>query len=169
MFSPVSFALLASSRNVGYFLECFLRWVILPAVALVIGALPFFLRSNTYRKGIEMGMKPAGFGKEIKNYVSSRQAQESLERGVEFISEPIKTFAQRLRSQPGKDIWMMGGGGIIGSFLDEREIDEFIIHVVPIFIGAGIPLIEARHRAVPLKLVSCRSYPDGVARLHYSI
>ncbi len=46
LFSPVSFALLASSQNVGYFLGCFLRWVIFPAVALVIGALPFLLRSN---------------------------------------------------------------------------------------------------------------------------
>ena len=126
-------------------------------------------RRKTYGKGIEMGMKAAGFGKGIKNYVFSRQPRGSLEPGVEFISEPIKTFAQRLRSQPGKDIWLMGGGGIIASFLDENEIDEFIIHVVPILIGEGIPLIEARRRAVPLKLLSFRSYPDGVVRLHYSI
>lgn len=124
---------------------------------------------KTYGKGIETGMKAAGFGKGIKNYVFSRQPQVSLEPALEFINEPIKTFAQRLRSPPGKDIWMMGGGGIIASFLDDSEIDEFIIHVVPIFIGEGIPLIEARHRAVPLKLVSSRSYPDGVVRLHYSI
>jgi len=59
----------------------------------------------------------------------------------------------------------MGGGGIIASFLDENEIDD----VVPVFIGDGIRLIEARHRAVPLKLLSSRSYPDGVVRLHYAI
>ena len=124
---------------------------------------------KTYAKGIEMGMKAAGFGKGIKNYVFSRQPQQSPESGVEFISEPIKTFAQRLRSQLGKDIWMMGGGGIIASFLDESEIDEFIIHVVPIFIGEGIPFIEPRHRAVLLKLASSQSYSDGVVRLHYAI
>ena len=124
---------------------------------------------KTYGKGIEMGIKAAGFGKGIKNYVFSHQPLDSLEPGVDFISEPIKTFAQRLRSQQGKDIWMMGGGGIIASFLDENEIDEFIIHVVPIFIGKGIPLIAARHRAVPLELLASRSYPDGVVRLHYAI
>lgn len=124
---------------------------------------------KTYGKGIEMGMKVAGFGKGIKNYVFSHRPQQSVEPGVEFINESIKTFAQRLRSQPGKNVWMMGGGGIIASFLDESEIDEVIIHVVPIFIGEGIPLIEPRHRSVQLKLVSSRSYPDGVVRLHYLI
>ncbi len=120
---------------------------------------------KTYDRSVEKGVKAAGFGKGIKNYVFSRQPQPSLEPGVEFIGEPIKAFAQRLRLQPGKDIWMMGGGGIIASFLDENEIDEFVIHVVPIFIGEGIPLIEAHHRAVPLKLLSSRCYPDGVVRL----
>ena len=124
---------------------------------------------KTYGKGIEMGMRAAGFGKGIKNYVFSHRPQQSVEPGVKFINESIKTFAQRLRSQPGKNVWMMGGGGIIASFLDESEIDEVIIHVVPIFIGEGIPLIEPRHRSVQLKLLSSRSYPDGVVRLHYLI
>jgi dihydrofolate reductase len=63
----------------------------------------------------------------------------------------------------------MGGAGVIASFLDEGAIDEFIIHVVPIFIGEGIPLIEARRRSVRLKLLSSRNYPDGVVRLHYAV
>ena len=37
---------------------------------------------------------------------------------------------------------MMGGAGIIGSFLDENEIDEFMIHVIPNFTGEGIPLVQ---------------------------
>jgi len=64
---------------------------------------------------------------------------------------------------------MMGGAGIIGSFLDADAIDEFIIHIIPTMIGEGIPLIAPRHRNVPLKLVSCRSFSDGVVRLHYAI
>jgi len=88
---------------------------------------------------------------------------------VEFVNDPITAFAKRLRAVPGKNIWMMGGGGVIASFLDEGKIDQFLIHVVPIFIGEGIPLIEARHRNVPLNLLSSRTYPDGVVRLHYSI
>ena len=44
---------------------------------------------------------------------------------------------------------MMGGGKLIASFLDAGEIDEFDIHVIPTFIGEGIPLIAPRHRALP--------------------
>jgi len=63
----------------------------------------------------------------------------------------------------------MGGGEIIASFLDEGMIDEFIISVVPIFIGQGMPLIAQRHRAVPLYLRSSERFPDGVVQLHYEV
>jgi dihydrofolate reductase len=88
---------------------------------------------------------------------------------VEFVSEPVKAFTSRLRKQRGKDIWMMGGAGIIASFLDEGEIDEFMIHVIPTFIGEGIPLIAPGRRNVPLKLISSRKFPDGVVKLHYAV
>src|SRR5438552_1713893 len=85
---------------------------------------------KTYTKGIEMGMKDGGFGPKIKNYLFSRQPQRSLLSGFELVKELIKPFAQRLRAQPGKNIWMMGGGEIITSFLEKGEIDEFSIHVI---------------------------------------
>jgi dihydrofolate reductase len=58
----------------------------------------------------------------------------------------------------------MGGAGIIRSFLDEAEIDEFMIQVIPKFIGEGIPLIAPGGRTVPLKLISCTKFADGVIR-----
>ena len=106
---------------------------------------------------------------QIKNYIFSRHPPAAFPPDVEFVREPIKEFAKRLRSQAGKDIWMMGGAGIIGSFLDENEIDEFIIHVIPIFIGEGIPLVQPRHRAISLELLSTKAWPDGVVRLHYAM
>ena len=58
---------------------------------------------------------------------------------------------------------------IIASFLDEGEIDSFMIHVIPTFIGEGIPLIAPAQRTVPLKLISCTKFPDGVVKLHYAV
>ena len=106
----------------------------------------------------------------VRNYVfSRRRAPKKILPGFEFVKEPIKTFVKSLRAQKGKDIWMMGGGGIIGTFLDEGEIDEFVISVIPVFIGEGIPLIAPRRRTVSLKLLSTKKFSDGVVQLHYGV
>lgn len=124
---------------------------------------------KTYTKGIELGMKAGGFSPKIKNYVFSRQIHEPLLDGFELVKEPIQPFMQHLRAQPGLDIWMMGGSEIIASFLDEGEIDEFSMNLIPIFIGEGIPLIKPQHRSVPLKLLATRKFSDGVVHLHYRV
>jgi dihydrofolate reductase len=137
--------------------------------------MPQFMRSvdakllgrKTFEVSLELG---AHFSANDKHYVFSRQPPpKSVPAGVEFVSQPIDVFAKRLRQQAGKNIWMMGGGEIIASFLDKGLIDEFIITVVPIFIGEGIPLIAPRHLSVPLKLRSSKPFPDGVVQAHYEI
>jgi dihydrofolate reductase len=137
--------------------------------------LPEFSRSidakilgrKTYDLSVKIG---ASFSADNVHYVFSRRPPSaSVPAGVQFVTESIGAFAQRLRKQAGKNIWMMGGGDIIGAFLDENEIDEFIITLVPIFIGEGIPLIAPRHCDVPLRLLSLQQFPDGVVQLHYEV
>lgn len=108
------------------------------------------------------------FDKTLANYIFSRNPPRDHAPGVQFVSESVETFAKRLRATPGKNIWMMGGGDLIASFLDAGEIDEFDLHVIPVFIGEGIPLIAPRHRDLPLRLLDCTSYEDGVVRIRYS-
>jgi dihydrofolate reductase len=122
---------------------------------------------KTYDKAL--GMAGSIGSSKIKNYVFTHNPPAKGHKKVEFVNEPIKDFATRLREEEGKDIWMMGGGGIIASFLDAGEIDEFIIHVIPTFIGEGIPLIEPRHRNVELELLDSHAYEDGVVKLHYAV
>ena len=124
---------------------------------------------KTYDKALELGKGGGGFWGGVRNYVFTRRPPATTPPGVGFVNEPISAFAKRLRGTPGKNIWMMGGGGIIASFLDKGEIDEFIIHVIPTLIGEGIPLVAPRHRDVPLTLLSSRRYADGVVRLHYAV
>jgi dihydrofolate reductase len=125
---------------------------------------------KTYTQAMDMGLKLSVYGPGVKNYVFSRRpAAEPVQASVEFVNEPIKQFAQRLRAQPGKDIWMMGGGEITAAFLDEGEIDEFSIHVIPVLIGEGIPLIAPRHRNINLALLSTKKFSDGVVHLNYRV
>jgi dihydrofolate reductase len=128
------------------------------------------------RKTYEMAVKFIKEGKAspemfagIKHYVFSRKPPKKVLEGFEFVKEPIKKFAKRLRAQKGKNIFLMGGAGLIASFLDAGEIDEFVISVIPTFIGEGIPLIAPRHRTVPLKLLSTKKFSDGVVSLRYEV
>jgi len=123
---------------------------------------------KTYDQALGMG-GAAQFGPKVKNYVFSHRPSGTPAPGIDFINEPVGAFAKRLRAQPGKDIWMMGGGGLIASFLDAGEIDEFSIHVIPVLIGEGIPLIAPRRRHVPLALLSSHRFSDGVVHLNYRV
>ena len=122
---------------------------------------------KTYEASLRLGAK---FDSRNRSIVFSRRARPAdAPAGVEFVSGEIGPFVRRLREQSGKDIWLMGGGELIASFLDEQAIDEFVISVAPVFIGDGIPLIARRHRDVPLDLQSVERFDDGLVQLHYHI
>jgi dihydrofolate reductase len=125
------------------------------------------LGRKTFDRSLQIG---ARFGGGAVHYVFSRRPPPaSVPAGVQFVTESISVFAKRLRMQAGKNVWMMGGGEIIGSFLDEHAIDEFIITVVPTFTGEGIPLLAPRAREVALRLLGVQQFPDGVVQLHYEV
>jgi dihydrofolate reductase len=125
------------------------------------------LGRKTYEASLSLGAK---FDSKERTIVFSRRARPAdAPSGVEFVSGAIGAFVNRLREQAGKDIWLMGGGDLIASFLDEHAIDEFVVSVVPVFIGDGIPLIARRHRHVPLELKSTESFEDGVVQLRYRV
>jgi len=125
------------------------------------------LGRKTFDRSLQMG---ARFSADAVHYVFSRRPPPaSVPAGVHFVTESIGAFAERLRTQAGKNVWMMGGGGIIGSFLDAGAIDEFIITVVPTFIGEGIPLLAPKQREVALRTLGVRQFPDGVVQLHYEV
>ncbi len=124
---------------------------------------------KTYEIGLKFGGKNLGMGPNVRNYVFSRTLPDKSAGTIEFVKESVKEFATRLRAQAGKDIWMMGGAAIIAAFLDAGEIDGFSIHVIPIFIGEGIPLVQPRHRSIPLRLLSTKAFEDGVVHLSYAV
>lgn len=69
------------------------------------------------------------------------------------------------REQTG-NIWLMGGGKIIRSFLRENLIDEYYIYVQPTILGGGIPLFPADFPKTNLSLMACRSIGE-IVELRY--
>ena len=120
---------------------------------------------KTYEAGLKLGAK---FDSKERTIVFSRNPPPAdAPPGVEFVSDPIRSFVDRLREQPGKNVWLMGGGDLIASCLDEKMIDEFVVSVVPVFIGDGIPLVARHPRHVPMTLKSVERFDDGLVQLHY--
>ncbi len=87
------------------------------------------LGRKTYEVSLRMGAK---FDSKSRTIVFSRHPPPpDAPAGVEFVNDAIGPFVSRLREQSGKDIWLMGGGEIIASFLDAQAIDEFVITTYP--------------------------------------
>ena len=115
------------------------------------------------------GAPGPAFDPRLANYVFSHETPTEVAPKVKFVSGPVKGFVKRLRAKPGKNIWLMGGGELIASFLDAGLIDEFDVQVIPTLIGDGIAMIAPRHRDVALDLKSAKKYADGVVRLRYEV
>ncbi|WP_313891827.1 dihydrofolate reductase family protein [Psychrobacillus sp.] len=76
---------------------------------------------------------------EFKNYVFSKSASGS-DKYATFIDEEVKTFIENIKQEPGKDIWLIGGGNLARAFFKENLIDEFQLAIAPIVLGKGISL-----------------------------
>ena len=125
------------------------------------------LGRKTFDLSLTLGAK---FDAKNPTIVFSRQpTPANVPAGVMFVSDAIGPFIRKLREQPGKDIWLMGGGDLIASFLDAQAIDEFVISVVPTFIGDGIPLIARRPRHDLLALEAVERFDDGMVQLRYKV
>jgi dihydrofolate reductase len=136
--------------------------------------MPAFLRSVDT---IVMGRVTWDVGQKLGGTVVEGKRNIILSRSLPFHAIPGATveniepadLAARLRSEKGRNVWLMGGADVFGSFLSAGALDELIIHVVPVLIGTGITLLDPVARQTELKLKSTRKFADGVVRLHYVI
>ncbi|MHA2030299.1 MAG: dihydrofolate reductase family protein [Candidatus Kariarchaeaceae archaeon] len=74
-----------------------------------------------------------------------------------------------LTSNHGKNIWIVGGGLLIADLLKSNLIDEFIISIIPIILGEGIPMFVNLKDEKKLKFQSSQNYDTGLVQLHYLV
>jgi dihydrofolate reductase len=63
--------------------------------------------------------------------------------------------------------WLVGGGALAASFRSQGLITEYIVTIVPVILGAGVPLFADSGPLERLKLVEANSYPKGLVQLRY--
>lgn len=81
--------------------------------------------------------------------------------------DPVQFVADRFQ-KTSKDIWLVGGGNLIRSFLELDLVDEIILTLIPKILGGGIPYFPTGMKSSQWHLESSRSYPGGVVILTYS-
>ena len=69
----------------------------------------------------------------------------------------------------GKNVWIVGGGELAGQFHDAGLLDELLVQVGSVTLGAGKPLLPRTIADPPLRLLSVRQVGAGFAELHYAV
>ena len=111
------------------------------------------------------GGRPAFEG--MTNYVFSRSRRADDGVPVEYVSSDLVSFVGTLRRQPGKDLWLVGGGDLVAEFRERDLIDDVILSMHPVLLGEGIPLFPGRHEPLNLELTKCVEFERGLVQVWY--
>ena len=122
------------------------------------------------RRTYEIAMK-SGFGEgfgDHKRYVCSRTLKEVRGKNMELASDAV-SLVKRLKSEPGKDIIVMGGSMIGKSLFEAGLIDELGVNIHPVLLGSGISLFCEMERQIDLELTDCKPLKNGCVVLTYAV
>lgn len=119
---------------------------------------------HTYEKVLELGEwmyagKPC--------WICSHQSVVVERSEVILTDKQPKELVTELETQQLKRVWLVGGGQLASSFRHQGLISEYIVTVIPVILGEGIPFLAPSPVQEKLRLVNCKSYDQGVVLLQY--
>lgn len=100
-------------------------------------------------------------------YVFTGNPPDDNPHGVEFVGIAPADFVQSVAAQYSGTVWLVGGGNLAEQFRSAGLIDEFLVFVIPIILGRGVPLSGGDAPSTALRLVETQTYADGVVMLRY--
>lgn len=59
-------------------------------------------------------------------------------------ADVAQVHAEMVEAARGKDVWLVGGGDLVGQFADRGLLDELWVQYAPVALGAGAPLLPRR-------------------------
>jgi dihydrofolate reductase len=101
--------------------------------------------------------------------VTTRDLPQPPSGKVRFTSESPEELVRSLKAKYERNIWLVGGGKLAAAFAQADLIDQYDLAVIPVVLGAGIPLVHpgATNLAQKLTLLEHQVFPSGVMRLRY--
>lgn len=76
---------------------------------------------------------------------------------------------EMVRAADGKNVWLVGGGELVGQFHDRGLLDEIILNVAPVTLGSGVQLLPRRITTPPLILTDVQKHGEVFAELTYEV
>ncbi|SJN21444.1 dihydrofolate reductase family protein [Luteococcus japonicus] len=113
---------------------------------------------RTHQPALDQGLT-AGAYPHLAQYVVTRRSLPGSP-SVQRVSEDPAQFVADLKREPGRDIWLCGGGDLAAQLLD--LIDELQLKVNPVLLGNGIPLVRGTRIPASFRLVQSEQLPGGV-------
>lgn len=108
-----------------------------------------------------------------ESYIITRSpkpmAAHSGKGKVQYYAGDLKELVEKLKSQPGKNIFVDGGAAVVNSLLQAQLVDEIIVSVIPILLGDGVRLFQDGRPEQNLRFVSSKSFPKGLVQMHYQV
>lgn len=135
--------------------------------ALYSGFDTVLLGRHTYELTRKPGAPPWPAGWRV--YVFSRTLDRAENPEVTVVSADAGATVAALRAEPGRDIWLFGGGKLFASLLAANVVDQVEVAVMPVLLGRGIPLVGAEVPRSRLTLTRSDSHPSGIVSLHYDV
>ena len=89
-----------------------------------------------------------------------RQLPSVADADIRFVEGDVKPMHDEMVSAAdGRNVWLVGGGELVGAFADRGLLDEILLGVQPVFLGSGAPLLPRRLTSTRVRLDSARQ--DG--------
>jgi dihydrofolate reductase len=101
--------------------------------------------------------------------VFSRSLRPAQHPRIRITGEEPRRVVRALKARPGKDIWLFGGGQLFRYLLDAGLVDTVEVAVIPVVLGAGIPLLQPGEKS-RLVLADLKRLPkSGIVFLSYAL
>lgn len=101
---------------------------------------------------------------------SSRDLPAVPDADLRFVRGDVRPVQEAMRAAAkDRNIWLVGGGDLVGQFYDAGLLDEIIVQVASVTLGAGRPLLPRAIVTPPLSLTSVKAFGPGFAELRYAV